>query len=171
MVKVPANGKIHIYNALGSVQLIADVVGFYRAGADPATFAGRVLPLSPPLRDIDTRPDNVRLGTGQSELWALDDTLASPSIAPYCPCGGVVMNMTGTDATAPTFLTVYPAARPDASTVNFTPGEAVANLTVAKLAPGHDQSGKQFQSTLSFYNASGLTHYLGDITAIIQADG
>lgn len=171
MVKVPASGKIRIYNALGSVQFIADVVGFYRGGADPSTFAGRVLPLSAPFRAVDTRPDNVRLGTAQSETWSFDTFLASPNLQPFCPCGGLIMNVTGTDATAPTFLTVYPSEpRPDASTVNFSSGEAVANLTVAKLAPGTDPNGTPFQSTLKFYNAAGLTNYLGDVTAIIQAD-
>jgi hypothetical protein len=172
MVKVPANGKIRIYNALGNVQFIADVVGFYRGGADPATFAGRVIPLSAPFRAIDTRVNSIRLGTGQSETWSFDSFLASPNIQPFCPCGGLILNVTGTDATAPTFLTAFPPGpRPDASTVNFTTGEAVANLTVAKLAPGTDtSSGTAFQSGLSFSNASGLTHYLGDVTAIIQSD-
>jgi hypothetical protein len=173
MVKVPANGTIRIYNALGSVQFVADVVGFYRGGADPATFAGRVLPLSAPLRAIDTRPDNMRLGTGQSESWTFDPFMASLNNQPgVCPCGGLILNVTGTDATGPTFLTVYPfASHPDASTVNFTSGEAVANLTVAKLAPGTDTiSGTAYQSGLKFYNASGFTNYLGDVTAIIQSD-
>ncbi|MDQ1422859.1 MAG: hypothetical protein QOD72_357 [Acidimicrobiaceae bacterium] len=171
MVKVPTNGKIHIYNALGSVQFIADVVGFYRGGADPATNAGRVLPLSAPFRAIDSRVTDVRVGTAQTDTWTLDPTLASPGIQPFCPCGGIIMNVTGTDATAPTFLTVFPAdPRPDASTVNFASGEAVANLTVAKLAPGTDSAGTAYQSGLKFYNASGFTNYLGDVTAIIQSD-
>jgi hypothetical protein len=171
MVKVPANGKIHIYNALGSVQFVADVVGFYKGGADPATAAGRVLPLSAPFRAIDSRLASMRLGTAQVDTWALDPMLASPNIQTFCPCGGVIMNLTATDATAPTFLTVYPAdPRPDASTVNVTSGEAVANLTVAKLAPGTDPTSGPYKSGLKFYNASGFTNYLGDVTAIVLAD-
>ncbi len=171
MVKVPADGKIRIYNALGSVQFIADVVGFYKAGAEPATAAGRVLPLSAPFRAIDSRVANMRVGTGQVDTWALDPTLASAGISTFCPCGGVIMNVTATDATAPTFLTLYPAdPRPDASTVNVTSGEAVANLTVAKLAPGTDPTSGPYQSGLKFYNAAGFTNYLGDVTAIVLAD-
>jgi hypothetical protein len=171
MVKVPANGRVRIYNARGSVQFIADVVGFYRSGADPDTFAGRVVPLSAPFRAVDTRADNIRLGTGQAETWAFDDFLGSATMKPYCPCGGLLMNLTGTDATAPTFLTMFPGEpRPDASTENFTSGEAVANLSVAKLAPGTGPDGNPYQSTLRFYNAGGFTNYLGDVTAIIQSD-
>jgi hypothetical protein len=44
----------------------------------------------------------------------------------------VGINVTATDATAPSFLTVYPAAptRPTASNLNFDPGEDVPNLVI-----------------------------------------
>ena len=48
----------------------------------------------------------------------------------------LVLNVTATDATAPSFLTVWPdgAPQPLASDLNFEAGQTVPNLTVAKLS-------------------------------------
>ena len=53
------------------------------------------------------------------------------------PVKGVVMNVTATQATAPTYLTLYPSdvGRPNASNLNVRPGEDVPNLAVAALSP------------------------------------
>src|SRR5215472_7614203 len=52
------------------------------------------------------------------------------------PMTSLVLNVTATDATAPSFLTVWPdgAPQPLASDLNFEAGQTVPNLTVAKLS-------------------------------------
>ena len=66
------------------------------------------------------------------------------------------MNVTITEPSAPSYLTVYPAgeARPTASNLNFVAGQTVPNLVVVKLGPG----GK-----VNFYNAGGSTHVVADV--------
>ncbi len=53
---------------------------------------------------------------------------------PASNVGAVVVNVTATASTAAGYLTVFPggAARPNASTLNFLPGQTVANLAIVK---------------------------------------
>ncbi|MGA8723600.1 MAG: hypothetical protein WB565_01030, partial [Acidimicrobiales bacterium] len=68
----------------------------------------------------------------------------------------VVANVTATGATAQSFLTVYPegASQPTASDLNFTAGETVPNLCVAKLSSA---------GGLAIYNALGSVNALVDV--------
>ena len=51
----PAAGKIRLYNAFGTVDLLVDVVATYTPGSTGDSAAGRVLPLDAPMRVVDTR--------------------------------------------------------------------------------------------------------------------
>jgi hypothetical protein len=68
----------------------------------------------------------------------------------------VVLNVTVTNTTAASFLTVYPsdAPRPTASDLNWTAGLTVPNLVVVKL--GAD--GK-----IALYNLAGSTDVIADV--------
>ena len=68
----------------------------------------------------------------------------------------MVANVTATGATAQSFLTVYPegASQPLASDLNFTAGETVPNLCVAKLSSA---------GGLAVYNALGSVNALVDV--------
>ena len=68
----------------------------------------------------------------------------------------VVLNVTVTEATAASYLTVYPsnAARPLASNLNFGPGQTVPNLVIVKVGP----DGK-----VKLYNCCGQTHVIFDV--------
>jgi uncharacterized protein (DUF1501 family) len=70
--------------------------------------------------------------------------------------GAVVCNVTSTQATARSFLTVWPAGtpRPNASNVNTIPGDDVPNLVIAKV-------GKQGE--ISIYNHAGTGHVIVDV--------
>jgi hypothetical protein len=168
MVKVAADGKIRIYNHSGSVHVLVDVVGFYRPGADPATFAGRVVPLTTPYRVLDTRDDGVRLGTQQEDGWDFQpfvDSLQGGS-SPAGPVEGVIMNLTATAVTASSYLTAYPAdvTRPVASNLNVEAGDSVPNLTVLPLSAG------AVKNHINVFFYQGFAHYLGDVSAIILSD-
>ena len=75
----------------------------------------------------------------------------------------VILNVTGTEATAPTYLTVWPTGqpRPLASTLNLVPQSTVANLAVVDLGP---------DGTISVFNAAGKTHVIADVLAWIPTD-
>jgi hypothetical protein len=147
LVTVPVNnGKVDFQNTSGgTVDLVADLAGYYGDATTPAT-AG--LAPNPPARIWDTRtlgspPGPVAAG---GTLHLLMNDFPSPTTpAPV----GAVMNVTVTGPTAGGYLTVYPDAanRPTASNVNFSPHQTVPNLvTVALGANGVD-----------IYNGSGGT--------------
>ncbi len=68
----------------------------------------------------------------------------------------VVMNVTVADATAESFLTVYPTGtpKPNASNLNFGAGQIIPNLVTVKLGTG----GK-----VEFANAAGGTNVIADV--------
>ncbi len=51
-VPVGADGKVRIFNFQGSTDVVADVVGYMQSGQNPATRAGRVVPLTSPYRTL-----------------------------------------------------------------------------------------------------------------------
>jgi len=67
----------------------------------------------------------------------------------------VVMNVTATRPTAEGYLTVYPAGSPvpNASNLNFLPGQTVPNLAIAKVGLDH---------RVGAYNAAGSTFVIFD---------
>jgi hypothetical protein len=68
----------------------------------------------------------------------------------------IVMNVTATDATAGSYLTVYPhgTLMPNASNINFGPGETIANLTTVGVGG---------MGSVVFANAVGATHVVVDV--------
>jgi hypothetical protein len=168
MVKLGDGGKITLYNHVGAIHLVADVVGYYRAGADPTTYAGRVLPLSAPFRAFDTRGDGRRIGTNQTDTWDFTPFVSSLTVggAAVGNVSGLVVNLTATDVSASSYLTAYPTdvAKPLASNLNMVTGDVIPNLAVVPLSAG------SVPSRLSAYYFSGFTHYLADVSAVILAD-
>jgi Regulator of chromosome condensation (RCC1) repeat len=116
----------------------------------------------PPARLLDTRPTGVTVdGTfarrglvGPSTT--LDVQIADRAGIPFDGVGAVALNITAVDATAPTFVTLFPAGapRPETSNLNLRPGQTVANLAVALLGP----SGQ-----VSLYNSAGNVHLIIDV--------
>src|SRR5512144_1515514 len=75
---------------------------------------------------------------------------------PSTGVGSVALNVTVTEPTASSYLTVWPsgATRPLASSVNFTAGETVANSVITKV--GAD-------GRIAIFNFSGNTHIVVDV--------
>jgi hypothetical protein len=148
-VGVGANGQVAFANAAGAVDVIADIVGYFDAAP-----GDRYDPL-PPTRVLDSRGAtggwNARLVAGAPRTVAVRGTGDVPATA-----DAVVMNVTATDATANSYLTVFPSggAAPSASNVNFAAGQTIANLVTVKL--GAD--GK-----VAFANNAGATHVIVDV--------
>jgi len=161
MVRVPtsgaAAGKIRLYNAGGTVDLLVDVVANYTPGsANTNSPVGRVLPLDAPMRIVDTRLIGGALAGPNSRVhdFTIIDDAVSANVA------GLVLNATALGATAGTFVTLFPGgeALPNASNLNVVPGPPVPNLAVTRL---------NAQDDLSVWNQAGSIYYLLDATALV----
>ena len=119
IVPVGADGKVDFYNGSGgTVQVIADVSGWFASGT-PA--AGGLGPL-PPARIMDTRKDlgaNGPVPAGGTVSLTVQGAGGVPSTAGSV--GAVVLNVTVTQPVAAGYLTVYPdgVARAGTSNLNF----------------------------------------------------
>jgi hypothetical protein len=78
---------------------------------------------------------------------------------PVTGVSAVVINVTVTDTTAPSFLTLWPdgSAQPGSSDLNWVAGQTVPNLVVVKLGP---------DSAFDVYNSSGSTDVIIDLVGI-----
>jgi hypothetical protein len=82
-------------------------------------------------------------------------TVAGHGGVPATGATAVVINVTATQATDGTFLTVFPQApRPTVSNLNVPPGTDIPNLVVATLAP---------DGTVQLYNDQGSVHAIFDV--------
>ncbi|HET7489529.1 MAG TPA: hypothetical protein VFJ85_16500 [Acidimicrobiales bacterium] len=156
-VRVGADGKVNLWNAFGSVHVIADVAGWYDDGT--VSPGSRFNPL-PPARVLDTRvPTGVCSPSPCAAIGAggtLGVQITGQGGVPATGVTAVVMNVTVTQPTAASVLTVYPsdAALPTASNLNYTAGQTVPNLVTVKL--GAD--GK-----VNVWNAFGSVHVIADV--------
>lgn len=75
---------------------------------------------------------------------------------PSSGVGAVALNVTVTNPTAPSYLTVWPtgAPRPNASNLNYSPGQTVPNMVIAKVGTG---------GRISLYNYAGTTDVIVDV--------
>jgi hypothetical protein len=164
VVPVGADGKVDFYNRAGTTDVIADIQGYYLPGA-PNT--GGLLHLTDLVtnRVLDTRngtgTGGVKgpVGAGQSVSLSVVPFTGGPASA----ITAVVLNVTATNATSGSYLTVYPDGEnvPTASNVNFLKGQTVPNLVVVPV--GAD--GK-----VDFYNRAGTTDIVADVQGYFRAD-
>ena len=155
-VQLGAGGKVSLFNgSSGTVQILADVAGYYRSGVGsrPGTFAPVV-----PARLLDTRPAGVA---------ALSKTAVATASRSPIPVGGydaAVLNVTAVSPAAGGFLTVYAAnlgSPPTASNLNFTAGRTVPNMATVPV----DAAGKAL-----IYNGSrGRTNLLADVAGYYRS--
>ncbi len=153
-VKLGAGGKLTGYNSKGAVDVIVDVVGYYDDGGAGFTAVN-------PTRIVDSRASKA-IG-GYSTPWAAgatrEVTVAGTGVGPDdVPAGAdaVVLNVTATNTTAASHLTVWPAGeeRPTASSLNWPAGATVPNAVTVKV--GSD--GK-----VAVVNSKGTTDVIVDV--------
>jgi hypothetical protein len=153
-----SNREISIYNPIGSVDVVADVEGYFvpDSASDPT---GQFHAIAP-LRVCDTRahqPANVcngngssdhRLGSGAVMKVNVSGMPSGVSGSPASiPTNGTaqsaVLNVTAINGTASTFLSVFPpqangacATSAATSTINLLAGAIEANRVIVSLGPG-----------------------------------
>jgi len=160
-VKVGADGNVAIYNAAGQVHIVLDVVGWYGEETGGSRFNG-----VNPKRILSTRDGigapSAKIGANASLV--VDVTAVYGSRVPGSGVTAVVVNMTASEATEASYLTVYPsdAGPPLASNLNFAPGQTVANLVTVKV--GAD-------GNVLVYNAAGQTHVIFDVVGWYGGSG
>ncbi|MEV8514358.1 hypothetical protein [Dactylosporangium sp. NPDC051484] len=129
-VKLGADGAVNIWNQVGTLDVIADVTGFY-AGTESAGAAGAGGEYFPwtPFRLIDSReyPDG-KLRSG--EYYQLPVGFADTSLNPHIKA--VAINVTAVNANADGFFTVWNGvgSRPNTSLLNFVKGAIVPNMAI-----------------------------------------
>ncbi|MBD2758783.1 M6 family metalloprotease domain-containing protein [Yimella sp. cx-573] len=158
IAKVGATGAVTIHNgSSGGTHYLADVVGYYLKAGAPA--GSKYTPTSP-RRILDTRTASA-LGAAQTRtLTVAGGTTGVPSNAT-----GVVMNVTATNTTASSYLTVYPngRSRPTASNLNWPSGTAaIANLVYTPVGTN---------GQVRLYNSAGSTHLLADVVGWFGPSG
>jgi hypothetical protein len=162
VVPIGAGGSISIYTQSGT-HLVADIAGWFGDATQPAHSAGLFVPLAP-VRILDTRlATGVATTTPVAPGGSITLTVAGAGGAPTTGVGAAAMNVTAAAATAPGFVTVWPAdqSRPTASNLNVTAaGQNIANLvTVEASADGKvslfSQSGTDLIADLAGYYLAG----------------
>jgi hypothetical protein len=163
-VGLGAGGEVSIYNKRGTVDVIVDVVGYYKSAdaefdADPGSRFHGVTP----SRYFDTRDGHGGVPVGPlapdtTMSFAVTGTNSVPSDAT-----AVVMNVTAVNASTSSFLTVYPddVERPTASNLNFTAPDPIPNLVVVRVPT---------DGMVDFYNRRGFVDVVADVVGFYDTD-
>jgi hypothetical protein len=158
MVPVGMGGQVSIFNSMGSVDVVVDVGGYFTDASNTSASGAQFTPLTP-ARITDTRPNsgfpNAGKTLGPQGLRSVQVTGAGG--VPSTAVTGAVMNVTVTNTTKPSFLTVWPtgAMQPTASDLNWVAGETVPNLVVVKLG---------LDGAVQAFNAAGSVDVIVDVS-------
>ncbi|MHB8508313.1 MAG: beta strand repeat-containing protein [Candidatus Dormibacteria bacterium] len=136
MVPLSADGSVSIYNFKGgrSADVVVDINGWFTDASAPAA-GGGYSPLAP-ARILDTRGSGgdipSALGPDSTGALMVAGHGGVPAMTAPLPPTGVVLNVTVTNPSAWSFLTIFPSdgTLPVASDLNWTGGQTVANLVV-----------------------------------------
>jgi hypothetical protein len=109
-----------------------------------------------PARILDTRTGSGPLAGGSTITVPVAGVGGVPADGVYA----AVINVTATNTTAPSYLTIYPAFTPQplASSLNWTPGQTVPNLLEVEVGP---------TGQVTIFNAAGSTDVIFDIQGYV----
>lgn len=164
VARLGTNGRVAIYNNLGTTDVVADVQGYYTSTG--VTLGATYFPLTP-ARDLDTRTGVGTGGTIGKMIGGqtLDLTVTGVNGVPAAGVAAVVLNVTAAGHTGgDSFMTVYPSGttRPLASNLNFVAGDTRPNLVIARVGA----NGK-----VSIYNNSGAVDVIADVQGWFLTNG
>ena len=149
VVQVGRAGSITIFNAAGSVDVVIDVEGYIGTPVNSTSDDG-LFTTSGPRRLLDTRTSGQPLGP---------HGVVSVPVPTWYGGGtpvGVVLNVTVTNATAESYLTVWPDGQPmpGTSNLNFVAGQTVPNRVIVPVG---------VNGTIDIYNAAGRVDVVVDL--------
>jgi hypothetical protein len=162
-VALGSDNRVSFYNSSGNTDVIVDLEGYV---APAAAGTGLFNPL-PPTRICDTRAEGTGVAANQCNNEGAGTGTLGPASSfnlqvtgqgsvPASGVAAVVLNVTVTNTTAPSFLTVWPkgATQPNASNLNWVAGETVPNRVIVPVGAG---------GQVSIYNSSGSTDVIVDV--------
>jgi hypothetical protein len=146
---VPLSPEIGLASALAPAQQTTasgQTVSYSEGGLQPLV----------PSRVLDTRTGNGAPAAKVAAGGIIDLQATGRGGVPSTGVGAVVLNVTAVDATAQSYVTVWPtgAAQPDASNLNVVAGDTIPNLVIAKVGTG---------GRVSLFNFAGEIHLLADV--------
>lgn len=114
------------------------------------------IPLDSPIRVYDTRRDSGYQGSGLTMMSGSLNSISFSSVVPF-NATAVAINVTVTNTNARSYLTLFPSGdpRPLVSTLNWLPGQTLANF--AQIKVGNNQS-------IYAYNFKGSADLIVDLT-------
>jgi hypothetical protein len=148
VVGIGANHKVNLFNQNGTVDFVADLAGWFGGSQ-----ANQIFTPVTPTRILDSRDGTGGFNTPWHTGTTRNLTVGSP--VPIS-ASAVVVNITATRTTSPSFVTVWPAGlpRPLASNLNFVVGQVVPNLVMVPLGS---------QQQLSLFNNAGDADLIADV--------
>ncbi len=152
-----SNGAITVLPTT-SAHLLVDVFGYYTLS--PGSVDGRFVPLPSPQRLYDTRG----LGPKPGDNAERTVTVAGSVGVPASGAEAVVLNVTADDASAPGYVTVWPAGgnAPQVSNINLDHvGQTRANQVIVKLGDS---------GAISLLTSNGA-HLIVDVVGYFTAGG
>ncbi len=155
VVRLGTGGRVQLDGAGAGKHAIGDVFGYFIPAAPGA---GRLRAVAP-RRLLDTREG---LGAAKQPIGAgrtIDVTVAGRAGVP-AGATAVVLNVTATNVSAPSYVTVWPAgeAMPGTSNLNLLPGQTLANLVICRLGTA---------GALTFANKLATSDVIADVFAYI----
>jgi hypothetical protein len=148
--------------------IVAAVFVGVRADADPGPDETTYVPVGP-CRLVDTRPDfqvgprSTPIGADETHVQQVTGTNGDCTVPTTATA--VSLNVTAVDATAPSFMTVFPYSTvvPNASNLNYVPGEPpVFNKVDVQL---------NVDGQLGFYNLAGTVDLVADVNGYYVESG
>lgn len=160
VAKLGTGGRISLYNNTGTIQLVADVTGWFSA-------TGQFTPITP-TRALDTRKAT-STSLGEGERRSVDLTAALGGANAPDSLGAVVVSVTAVGPTGSGFLTTPAPVSgvPTTSTLNFVPGQTVSNLVIV---PTGFLGNSPTPITIGVFNSTGFTDVLVDVLGWFASD-
>jgi hypothetical protein len=172
-VTTAGSGFIDIYNALGSVNVLVDVEGYFEP--EPSTDDEGLFHPIAPYRVCDTRhpsptPFCSTHGAMGPETSMAVNVTGTSQIPSDGTAGSVVVNLTGVAGSASTYLSLFPtdssggcqytgSHAPSFSTINLPAGAVQANRVMVQLGPAFTGGP---DTSLCVYNSAGTINVLID---------
>ncbi len=163
VVTVGAGGYIDLYNFSGTTDLLADLQGYFAPNAG--------LPYAPvaPCRVFDTRGIDPPASACANPPTVAKAPVGAGAVLKVKVAGvgsiptgvsAVGINLTGVDATNPTFVTAYPdgANRPLARSLNLSDANPAANFQMVTVSP---------DGYIDVYNLTGTVDLLADVQGYV----
>ena len=166
-----SSGSVRLRNSGGTVDLIADIAGYYV----PAGTAGVGFTAIDPGRVLDTRPAPNNVGAPVAKVGAAGTidvrvrgtlrTVDGRTVTVPADAAAVVLNVTATGGNADTNVRVYPrpaggAGFPTVSNLNVAPNQTVANLVTVTIGAG---------DSVRLRNANGAVDLIADVAGYYSA--